>query len=341
MVTEGDPLAGRSQVDAESARQLQALGYVGGGGPGAPSPSGPLPDAKDNAALLGGFTRGVALANKGRLDEALAAFRETLELNPRAASVRVRIAETLFDLRRYDESFAAFDELNRERPDEHYSRAMALSRAGQGNRLEALAIVREGLRQFPGSPRLHEQAGMLLLDLGRPREAEPELRKAVDLAPGQMSSYLHLATALEKLGQRREAAVALREIVERSPRASEAKDAAIRLAGLGEALFGAGALEDARQAYQAALKAGESSAETYLNLAGVDHRLGRSVESLEVLQKGVGRFPGSPSLHYRAGRVLEELGRRAEAEKEYRRTLELDGTRKDAHDALARLGPSP
>jgi arylsulfatase A-like enzyme/Flp pilus assembly protein TadD len=341
MVAEGDPLAGRSQVDVESARQLQALGYVGGGPPGAQIPSGPLPDAKDNAALLEGFTKGVALANKGRSDEALAAFRETLELNPRSASVRVRIAETLFDLRRFEESFAAFAELNRERPDEHYSRAMALSRAGQGNRQEALAIVRDGLRQFPGSPRLHEQAGMLLLDLGRHREAEAELRKAVDLAPGQASSYLHLATALEKLGRLREAAASLREVVERNPRASEAREAGPRLAVLGEALFGAGAIEEARKAYSVALEAGESSEETYLNLASVHYRLGRRVESLEVLREGALRFPASSSLHYRAGRVLEELSRRPDAEKEYRKALELDGARNDVREALARLQASP
>jgi predicted RNA polymerase sigma factor len=35
------------------------------------------------------------------------------------------------------------------------------------------------------------------------------------------------------------------------------------------------------------------------------------------------RFPGSAGLHYRAGRLLQEAGRRPEAEREYHRAIEL------------------
>jgi cytochrome c-type biogenesis protein CcmH/NrfG len=60
-----------------------------------------------------------------------------------------------------------------------------------------------------------------------------------------------------------------------------------------------------------------------------------------VLQQGVARLPASASLHYRLGRLHAEAGRRADAEREYRRAIELDGARKDARLALASLLESP
>jgi len=68
--------------------------------------------------------------------------------------------------------------------------------------------------------------------------------------------------------------------------------------------------------------------------------MGRRDEALGVLQEGLTRAPASARLHLRAGRLLDEAGRRDEAGREYRRAIELYGPSPEAaqaREALARL----
>jgi choline-sulfatase len=339
LVGSTDPLASRSPIDSSTAANLRALGYLGAGAEISPAEPNSLPDAKDNGPLLLGAARGSELADQGRLDEALALFRRTLALNPRSSHVRLKIAETLYSLKRFDEAFAAFKELSQGPADnEHYHLGMALCRLEQGRSVEALAVARQGLQAFPTSPRLLERIGAILLELGRPLEAEEALRQAIRYAPGQLTSRLLLARSLERQARLREAARALREVVDRSPDSSEAREAGSWLADLGATLLAAGGLEDSRASYSAALAAGVSTEAVYLNLGLVCHRLNRRAEALATLQKGVQALPESAAIRYRLGRLLEEEGQARRAAAEYRRALELDPGLGQARAAIARLG---
>jgi choline-sulfatase len=339
-----DPFQGRSATDLEAAGRLRALGYVGGT-TSAPAAEGDaaLPDAKDNAPLLAAFSRGEDLAARGRREEALASYREALGINPRSVTVRIRAADTLLELGRPAEAFQEYAELSLRHPDEPtYVQGMARCLVRQGRGRDALALLRPAVLRFGNATGLREELAAVLLESGRLEDGTRELAVVVEQAPLQVGPRLRLAAALARAGRLREASAAFRGVLDRSPRSPEGREARRALAALGDRLLDQRDFAEARNAYRAVLGTGASDDDAlYSNLALAGYRLGRRDEALDVLQQGLARVPGSARLHLRAGRLLEEAGRRDEAGREYRRAIELYGASPDAapaREALARLG---
>jgi choline-sulfatase len=327
--------AASTQMDAETARKLQALGYLGAG-PAVAAVR--LPDPKDNGPLLDLVTRGHDLLLNGHPAQALLAFEQALALNPRAASVRGRIAETLLQLGRHEDAFQAYAQLATERPGEEAFLGLSTAREAQGRVPEALELARAGLRSLPDSLRLHGQEAHLLLSSGDATGAEAAARQTLVLFPGDAVTRSVLGAALTQRGQTREAREVWLALAEESPDSVEARVATRPLLAWGDESMERGEFEIARRCYEASLASGASSDAVFLNLALAVRRLGRSNEALSVLERGLAAFPRSPDLHYRTGRMLQDIGRRAEAEASYRRALELAPERRDAAEALARLG---
>jgi protein O-GlcNAc transferase len=322
-------------MDAETERSLRALGYLGAG---AAPPAGALPDAKDNGPVLAAVTRGHELLERGRPQEALVHFEQALALNPRSASVRGRLAETLLKLGRFDDAFRAYAENAEGRVDEESLLGMTRVREAQGRTADALALARTGLRALPGSLALRLYEGRLLLARGDAAGAESAARAALEKAPGDEEASSLLGNALERRGRGEEAHAVWLALAEQHPRANAGREAATRLLPQADALLARGDLEAARRAYEAALSTGQSSDSLYLNLALALWRLERRDDAQATLERGLARHPESPDLHYRIGRVLEGRGRRTSAAAAYRRALELSPGRKDAADGLARVG---
>ena len=332
---DGDPLSGRTSVDADAEARLRSLGYLG---PASPTESGELPDAKDNSALLAGATRANELLAAGRKAEALAAYRETLKLNPRSASIRASIANLLLELRQPAESFQVYAELSREDPrNENALLGMGRSLAASGKASEARSALEAGIARLPRSAPLREELGRLLSAEGRLQEARDVLRECLALDGRRDSARLRYGLVLGRLRQPQPAAAALRELVERNPRSAVAREAGAALAALGAELLAAGELKECRKAYEAAIAAGAAGEAAYLNLGLALYRSDRRGPALEAIRSGLARHPQSADLRYRAGRLLEEAGKTAEAEAEYRKVLALQPKREDARKALARL----
>jgi arylsulfatase A-like enzyme/predicted Zn-dependent protease len=337
-----DPLEGRAATDLEAAGRLRALGYVGGTPAPAEEDAAALPDAKDNAPLLAAWSRGEDLAARGRRDEALAAYREALGINPRSVTVRLRVADTLLDLGRPAEAFQEYAELSLRHPDEPtYVQGMARCLARQGRGQDALSLLRPAVARSRDAIGLREELAVVLLASGRAEEAAKELAIVVEQAPRQVAPRLRLGATLVRAGRLRDASAAFRGVLERSPRSAEGREALRALAALADRLLDERDFPEARTAYRAVLDAGRVDDDAvYSNLALAAYRMGRRDEALGVLQQGLARVPGSARLRLRAGRLLEEAGRRDEAEREYRRAIELYGASPEsapAREALARL----
>jgi arylsulfatase A-like enzyme/Flp pilus assembly protein TadD len=338
-----DPLEGRAATDLEAAGRLRALGYVGG----TPAPAekdAALPDAKDNAPLLAAWSRGEDLAVRGRRDEALAAYREALGINPRSVTVSLRVADALLELGRPAEAFQEYAELSLRHPGEPtYVQGMARCLARQGRGSDALSLLRPAVARSRDAIGLREELAVVLLESGRAEEAAKELAIVVEQAPRQVAPRLRLGATLVRAGRLRDASAAFRGVLERSPRSAEGREALRALAALGGRLLDARDFPEARTAYRAVLDAGRADDDAvYSNLALAAYRMGRRDEALGVLQQGLARVPGSARLHLRAGLLLGEAGRRDEAEREYRRAIELYGPSPEAdkaREALAGLAP--
>ena len=331
----GDPLSSRTSVDPEAEARLRSLGYLG---PTGPTEGAALPDAKDNTTLLAGATRANELLAVGRKAEALAAYRETLKLNPRSTSIRASIANLLLDLDQPADAARLYAELSREDPrNENAVLGTSRSLAALGKSAEALSALREGIGRLPQSAPLRDELGRILFADGRLAEAREALLQCLAIDDRRDVARVRYGLVLWRLRQLPAAAAALREVVARNPRSAAAREAGAALKALGESFLASGDLDECRKAYDAAIAAGISDAATFLNLGLALYRSGRHALALEAIQSGLARHPESVELRYRAGRLLEEAGRNAEAGAEYKKVLDREPKRQDARKALERL----
>ena len=157
------------------------------------------------------YNQGVVLRDQGRLEEAEAAFRQALELEPRHV-------------------FA----LN--------NLGIVLQRLGRP--IEAEAALRQAVTVKPGHARAHVNLGNVLLDLGRTAEAIASLERACALDPGNPKAAYNLGIALQYAGRLDASVNALRRSVALKPDYADAHYALARqgaadAAGLQAALAGA------------------------------------------------------------------------------------------------------
>jgi choline-sulfatase len=331
----GGPPAAAGKVDAETARNLRALGYVGAG----PAPAaGALPDAKDNGPVLEAVTRGHELLERGRTAEALVQFEQALARNPRSASVRGRVAETLLRLGRNDDAFRVYAEAGEAQPTEEAFVGMAKARQGQKRIDDAVALVRAGRAAFPASTQMAVLESRILLGRGDAAGAEKAARGAVAIASADEAARGALADALAEQKRSAEALALRLALAEDSPLSDEARQGAGALAVWADEAMTAGDFEAARRRYAAVAATGAVNEALFSNLALALFRLERKDDALATLERGRERFPESADLHYRAGRLLEGAGRRTEAAAAYRRALQIAPGRADASASLARVG---
>jgi adenylate cyclase len=133
--------------------------------------------ARGIVLMLG--TRFEKMAQQGRFEEAILAYRAALAANPNFALPRLVIADCLSRLGRFE---------------------------------EALAMVREGVRVSPRDPQLNQfylQASEAALALGRYEEAVEWARRSVDAHPSYVWGYVQLASTYALNGQSTEAGTAL------------------------------------------------------------------------------------------------------------------------------------
>ena len=335
----GDLFANRTSVDEETARRLQALGYVAGPLEATVGREEDRPDPKDYAPLLVKAARAWALAQRHQYAKALETFQEILQAAPRVLAARRAAGKMLLSLKRYDEAYETFRQLRDEQPAElAYHMDMARARFKQGKTREALELLQETLKVFPTAPELLEDTGIALDSLGRQKEAEDVLRRAIQAGPLQPKPRALLAKIWDQQGRAEEAAAEYEALVTLSPYAKESREAGKRLSAMAVEFARAGKLEASAKAYGAALKTGAGTEEAvFLNSALVYYQLGRRAEARDVLGQGARAFPASADMRYRLGRLLSEAGSTAEAEAEYRQALALAPSRSDVRFQLARL----
>ena len=130
------------------------------------------------------YNLGVALAEKGRNDEAVAQYLEAIRINP---------------------DFA----------EGYYSLGNQMMQATNDD--EALRLYREAIRLNPSHAAAHNNAGLVLERLGRNAEAIVQLQQAVGLSPGGTGMRYNLAMALFRAGRREEAAQQCVEVLRAEP----------------------------------------------------------------------------------------------------------------------------
>jgi tetratricopeptide (TPR) repeat protein len=167
------------------------------------------------------FSRGLALRNLGRREEAVAAFERSFAVDPRNPQPLFDAGNVLRDLGQRDRALATFDRALAAEPRYvavHINKSIALMDMDRAE--EALHCAEEALRiEAAGASADHTPnaasfangaKGAALLKLGRNQEALAAIDQAINDGPDNPDNYLNRATALERLGRAEEAATAKR-----------------------------------------------------------------------------------------------------------------------------------
>lgn len=141
---------------------------------------------------------GEALTRKGRIDDAIREFEESLRIKPDFAYAHYNLGIVLGRKGRIDDAIGEYQAALRFRP--NYAQAYHNLGATQG-RLgrfdEAIRLLREALRIRPDYASAHANLGVALGHQGRLDEAIGHLQEAVRLDPDSAEARTNLRTVLE------------------------------------------------------------------------------------------------------------------------------------------------
>ena len=305
---------------------------------------------------------GVALGHQNKLDEAVAAFRRAIEIDPKFAGAHNALGGFLCDnLQEYDQAIACLRKAieldpkyavahtnlgnafgHKKKLDEAiaaYCKAIeldpkyALAHYGFGNTLyhqkkldEAIAALSTTIELDPKYAPAHHGLGLAFKDQGKVREAVDAYRKAIELDPKNARAYNNLAVALSDLKQSDESIAALSKAIELDPKYALAYD------NLGKALNTQKKWDEAVAAYRKAIELDPKNASIYGNLGNVLLDQTKWNEAVAAYQKAIELDPKNAHRHLSLGTVLcDRLNQYDKAIECFRKTIELDPKYAEAH----------
>ncbi len=151
---------------------------------------------------------GVALAETGKADEALAHYRKALELSPRYADARNNLGELLARRGKLEEAIAQFEQALLIDPDLSVAHANLGAALVQKGRIDpAIPHLQRAIEDKPDAADGHKMLGIAYAAKGRYEEAAHHLGVAVELSGGSEPELLDLLSqSYAELGRFAEAA---------------------------------------------------------------------------------------------------------------------------------------
>ncbi|MFP3942187.1 MAG: tetratricopeptide repeat protein, partial [Thermoanaerobaculia bacterium] len=299
-------LAYRDAGDPEEARR-----HLERRGEGRPRVRDPLVEELSELAVGGGFhlVRGDRAMLNGDAAAAVEEYRKAVAASPESFAFRKALGLALY--RRLDLAGA------------------------EGELRRALELEPQGppARRASQRAEVRRHLGQLLLRLGRQEEGLAELRRAVELVPGDAEARLDLANALGRSERVEEAIEELSRLLERHPdhRVARTKRATARM----DLDRHAEALPDLERLAAEEPEDAAARARLAAALESLDRRDEAREEYLRVLSADGGEEGPRAFAHLALGRGLEELGRHEEALARYRELLAEQPRHRRGHRALA------
>ena len=199
----------------------------------------------------------------------------------------------------------------------------------KGNIPEASKYYQYCINQGFNDHRIFSNYGAISQGLGKLKEAELSISKAIELNPDFAEAHSNLGNVLKDLGKLQEAELAQRKAIELNPDFAEAHY------NLGCILSDLGNFQDSELSLQKAIELKPDFSEAYYNLGNVLSNLGNLQDSELSLRKAVQIKPNFAQAHNNLGRVLNDLGRIEEAESCFRQAIDLQPDDEDAHTNLS------
>lgn len=205
--------------------------------------------------------------------------------------------------------------------DAHYSQALQfriqlLYSLGREN--EALSLMEQGKRLFPGQSRFPLLQAGYLIEKKRLDEARGVLEEALKARPEDEDLLYQYGAVVDRAGDRKTAIAMMQRIVEKNP------DHADALNYIGYSLVEEG--RDLERALSLIRKADKLKPENgYIvdSLAWANFRLGRLEEAWKQIQRAVTLNKDDPTMWEHYGDIAKELGKADRAKKGYQNALKF------------------
>ncbi len=212
---------------------------------------------------------------------------------------------------------------------------------------EAMKLLAEAIRLDPKAAAAYTNMGEAMAAAAPPRldEAERYFRRAVEILPTYADGQRHLGMFLMRtLGLvrqelRRGRLAEARECFEAAVRADDAN--AENHFRLGLALAGENRLNEAAESFRRAAELDREHVEAEFRLGAVMRALGRHEQAAEHLRRAVELAPKHVTAQYRLAQTLVLLGQHAQAVRHYRAALEVIFDPRVANDLAWLLATSP
>ncbi|WP_305123470.1 tetratricopeptide repeat protein [Roseomonas sp. GC11] len=238
----------------------------------------------------------------GRLDEAVAAYRQAAGLDPSHPGIQNNLGVALRQQGRLEEAVACYQRVIALSPQDagaHGNLGNALRQMGQMDAAEA--AFRQALRLHPASPTAHNALGDALREQGRVEEAIRHHRQALALQPRDGVTYNLLGLAQQHQGQLEEAVASYRQALALSPGLAGAHS------NLGTALQVIGQPEEAVESLRKALELQPNHPDFLSNLGSAQTECGRLAEAMACFRQAIALRPDHAVAHLHLGMAL--LGR--------------------------------
>jgi protein O-GlcNAc transferase len=225
---------------------------------------------------------GVALQQRGRLDEALDAYRHAIKLRPADLEAHYNLGVALQQQGRLDEASAAYQHvirLNPNSPQVYLNLGSVQQELGQTE--AAMITFEHAIRLDPGYAEAHYNRGLLLQRQGRLEDAIGAYRQAIDVKQDYVEAINNLGIVRQEQGRLNEAIAAFQQVLKLRPAFPEPHN------NLGIALLAHGRLEDALTAFQQALALKPEYADAFYNMGNAWRELGKPEGAVAAYQQAL------------------------------------------------------
>lgn len=205
-------------------------------------------EAHNNLAAL--------LETRGRYEEAIASYRQAVEIDPQRWNAHQKAARLLYTDGRYREAV------------EHYRSAVQIN---------------------PGATEARSDLAWLLVTQGEITEAVQHFRKVLELAPGNNEARLKLGLSLIYQGRLGEAIAHLQQVADAEPGNARAR------VKLGQVLGAQGNLDKAIDYFRQAVRLQPEDAETHESLGRALAKQGKKDEAFRHLSEALRILKSSPA----------------------------------------------
>jgi predicted O-linked N-acetylglucosamine transferase (SPINDLY family) len=273
---------------------------------------------------------GNALRERGRLDDAIAQYREAVGLQPDYADAHNNLGDALREARQPDASMQHCAQAIALRPD--YAQAYnnlgnALKDLGQPD--AAVLAYGKAIEHAPGYADAYNNLGNVLTTQRKFDAAVDSYRAAAALDPSNPIVHGNLGAALLARGDRDAAIAALHRRVELAPADAQAR------VDLGGALRDAGRSDAAIEQFERAAALSPLRADAHAGLADVLYRQRQTARAAECMTRALELTPRHGPGYRMLGDMYHDLGKYDASVMCYETAIELDPNDIDAHHRCA------